>query len=92
MSRQGDRHDEMSHPLLKSLHAESALSQTKIVTFSRLSSDELITSLKPGQPGSLKARPDGTVIDGHHRLRVLRERGIDIDALPREVIPKEGAS
>lgn len=82
----------MSQPPLKSLHAESALSQTKIVTFSRLSSDELINSLKPGQPGSLKTRPDGTVIDGHHRLRVLRERGIDIDALPREVIPKEETS
>ena len=82
----------MSHPPLKSLHAESALSQTKLGTFSRLSSDELIKSLKPGQPGSLKTRPDGTVIDGHHRLRVLRERGIDIDALPREVIPKEETS
>lgn len=82
----------MSQPPLKSLHAESALSQTKLATFSRLSIEELINSLKPGQPGSLKTRPDGTVIDGHHRLRVLRDRGIDIDALPREVIPKEETS
>lgn len=82
----------MSQPPPKTLHSESTLSQTKIVTFSRLSSDDLITSLKPGQPGSLKTRPDGTVIDGHHRLRFLRDRGIDIDALPREVIPKEGTS
>ncbi|MGH7449843.1 MAG: hypothetical protein ACRENG_00705 [bacterium] len=48
----------------------------------------MIDSLKPGQPGSLKARPDGTMIDGHHRIKILQERGIDIDALPREVIPK----
>lgn len=82
----------MSQPPLKSLHAESALSQTKLVVFSRVSSDELINSLKPGQPGSLKTRSDGTVIEGHHRLKILRDRGVDIDALPREVIPKEDTS
>jgi ParB-like chromosome segregation protein Spo0J len=48
--------------------------------------------LEPGKPGSLKAREDGTVIDGHHRLQVLRDRGVDIDALPREVIPKKELS
>lgn len=78
----------MSQPPLKSLHTESALSQSKIAVLSRLSSDELINSLKPGQPGSLKTRPDGTVIEGHHRLKILRDRGVDIDSLPREVIPK----
>jgi hypothetical protein len=49
----------------------------------------LIDSLRPGQPGSLKARPDGTIVDGHHRVRVLRDRGVDVDALPREVVPKD---
>ena len=46
-------------------------------------------SLKPGQPNSLKTRPDGTVIEGHHRVKVLRDRGVDVDSLPREVIEKE---
>jgi hypothetical protein len=50
---------------------------------------ELIESLRPGQPGALKTRPDGTVLEGHHRLVVLRERGVDIDILPREVLPYE---
>ena len=31
-------------------------------------------SLEPGSPGALKARPDGTVLDGHHRIVVLREQ------------------
>lgn len=79
----------MSEPPLKALHAEAALNQVKLQKFSRLSDRELIDSLKPGQPGSLKTRPDGTVIDGHHRVKVLRERGVDVDTLPREVIPKE---
>jgi hypothetical protein len=41
------------------------------------------------RPGALKARPDGTVLDGHHRLVVLRERGMSIDTLPREVVAHE---
>lgn len=50
---------------------------------------ELIQSLRPGVVGGLKARPDGTVLDRHHRIVVLRERGVDVDALPREVLPQE---
>jgi hypothetical protein len=73
---------------LKSLHGESTLNQAKIQMFSRLSDNVLIESLKPGQPGALKTRPDGTVIDGHHRIKVLRDRGIRVDDLPRDVIPK----
>ena len=68
---------------------ESTLNQAKLRIFSRLSNDELVESLKPGQPGALKTRPDETVMDGHHRVKVLRDRGIPVDELPREVIPKE---
>jgi hypothetical protein len=45
-------------------------------------------SLEPGKIGALKTRPDGTVIDGHHRIVILRERGVDVDQLPREVLAK----
>ena len=79
----------MANLPLKMLHANEALNRVKLEKFSRLSDQELIASLTPGQDGSLKARPDGTVLDGHHRLKILRERGVDIDALPREVIAKD---
>jgi hypothetical protein len=49
----------------------------------------LINSLKPGQSGSLKARPDGTLMDGHHRIRILTERGVDVHVLPREILPPD---
>lgn len=52
--------------------------------------EALVRSLLPGQEHSLKARPDGTLLEGHHRLHVLRRRGVDVDALPREIIVKEG--
>jgi hypothetical protein len=75
-------------PPLKPLHSDSSLSQAKLDTFRKLTSQELQDSLVAGQPGSLKARPDGTMIEGHHRVRILRDRGVDVHALPREIVSK----
>lgn len=69
---------------LKPLHADGSLSQPKVQAFMKLSSSQLIASLRPGEPGALKVKVDGTIMDGHHRVFVLRERGVDVDALPRE--------
>jgi hypothetical protein len=60
------------------------LSQPKLATFRRLSTEEMVVSLRPGEPGALKVKLDGIIMDGHHRVYVLRERGVDVDALPRE--------
>lgn len=76
-------------PPLKPLHADESLIDSKLEQYGKLSDRELIDSLTPGRPGSLKVRPDGTVVDGHHRIKVLRNRGIEVDSLPREVIPKD---
>lgn len=76
----------MNYPPLQPLHLSSALSQAKLNHYARLTTEELIRSLEPGQVGALKTRPDGTVIDGHHRIAILRERGVDVDQLPREVL------
>lgn len=40
----------------------------------------------PGTEGSLKVRVDGTIMDGHHRIKVLRRRGGDVNGLPREIV------
>ncbi|HXM35086.1 MAG TPA: hypothetical protein VN920_07865 [Pyrinomonadaceae bacterium] len=76
-------------PPLKPLHVDSNLTQVKLDQFSKLTTDELTESLKPGQPGSLKTRADGTMIEGHHRVRILQGRGVDVDALPREIVLKD---
>jgi hypothetical protein len=81
-----------TQPPLKPLHSDSSLIGSKLDKFGKLSSPELIDSLKPGEQGSLKARPDGTIVDGHHRIKVLRDRGIHVDALPREIIPRDPVS
>jgi len=54
----------------------------------RRTTEALQNSLLPDQKDSLKTGPDGTILDGHHRIYILRKRGIDVDALPREIISK----
>jgi hypothetical protein len=65
------------------------MSAVKLEAFRRLSTDAIRSSLHPVQPGSLKVRPDGAVLDGHHRLSILLERGEDIHGLPREIMESE---
>ena len=79
-------------PPLKTLHADSSLIRPKLDKYGKLSDQELIDSLKPGQQGSLKVRPDGTIVDGHHRIKILRDRAVDVDSLPREIVPKDTIS
>lgn len=72
----------------EAVHADPSLIGSKLEKYRKLTDQELIDSLKPGQPGSLKARPDGTIVD-NHRIKILRDRGVNVDSLPRDVIPKD---
>jgi hypothetical protein len=77
-------------PSLKLLHPEDSLIPTKLAYFNARSTEFLVQSLTPGQPDCLKTRTDGTIIDGNHRIYTLLSRGVDVEALPREIILKEG--
>jgi hypothetical protein len=79
----------MNLPPLKPLHADSALSAAKLEAYRNISTEGLVESLRPGAEGALKVRGDGTIMDGHHRVQVLRERGVDVDSLPRELVLKD---
>jgi ParB-like chromosome segregation protein Spo0J len=78
----------MPAPPLQPLHPDSSLSPAKLDQYDKASTQELIDSLTPGQKGALKVRPDGTIVDGHHRIKILRDRGVDVDSLPREIVPR----
>jgi hypothetical protein len=78
----------MRQPPLRPLHSEASLSKVKLKQLDRLGTDEIRRSLMPGQENCLKARPDGTLLEGHHRIQLLRARGVDVDALPREIVPR----
>ncbi len=84
-------HNSYSEPL-KPSHADDSLIKSKLDKYGKLSDQDLIDSLKPGQPGALKVPPDGTMIDGHHHVKILRDRGVDVDSLPREIIPNDPIS
>jgi hypothetical protein len=81
--------DSPEHPPLKALHLASSLTATKLAGMERLSTDALCASLLPGSQACLKTRADGTILDGHHRIHILRQRGVDVDSLPREIVAKD---
>lgn len=75
----------MDRPNLKFLHTESVLIELKLEYFRRISTELLIDSLKPEKPASLKTTHDGTIMDGNHRVKILKERNVNVDDLPREI-------
>jgi hypothetical protein len=77
------------YPPLNPLHADSSINPVKLALLEQLSTEALQASLLPGQMGCLKTRPGGTILDGHHRIQILRQRGVDVDSLPREVVVKD---
>lgn len=77
------------YPPLKPLHSDTSLNPVKLEQMERLSTETLLASLLPGLAGCLKTRPDGTILDGHHRIQVLRKQHIDVDTLPRDVVMKD---
>lgn len=76
-------------PLLHPLHADSLLVASKLRLMEQSTTEALIQSLMPGQRDCLNTRADGTILDGHHRIFILRKRGVYVDKLPREVVEKE---
>ena len=59
--------------------------RSKIDLFERWTTEALVQSLAPFREHSLKAKADGTMMDGHHRVFVLRSRAVLVDDLPREL-------
>ena len=76
-------------PPLKPLHPDDSLVPLKLALFENVSTETLVASLALGTKDCLKTRLDGTILDGHHRIYVLRRRGVDVDRLPREVVKRE---
>ena len=78
----------MGQPPLRPLHRDESLNKVKLAQFERLQSEELLRSLEPGPSNCLRTREDGTMLEDHHRIHVLRGRGVDVDTRPRQM-PEE---
>jgi hypothetical protein len=80
-----------ANPPLRRIHSDQAL-ETGISRFAleywrKQATDDIEKSLQPGNPEALKIKPDGRIMNGNTRIKVLEERGFDINSLPREVLP-----
>jgi len=53
----------------------------------RQPTEDIVNSLQPGQPEALKVKSDGRIMNGNMRIKVLEERGFEVNSLPREVLP-----
>ena len=81
----------MARPRIRRLHGdeiyEAGLAKISLEYLRHWSTERIIESLAPGSPISLKVADDGLVKDGNTRIKILEERGVDVNSLPREVVP-----
>lgn len=85
-----DGYNEDAGPPLRRIHSdetlESGANRVALEYWRGRPTNEIIRSLRPGHANCLKVKPDGRVMDGNTRIKVLEERRINVDGLPRETI------
>ncbi len=67
---------------LRFLHPESSMSKASFEYWSGQRTKAIINSLKPGGKEAPLIRKGDLIMQGNTRMRVLLERGVDIDLLP----------
>jgi hypothetical protein len=50
----------------------------------RQSTKDIVASLRPGADQPLSVKEDGTIVQGNTRIKVLIERGYNVNELPRD--------
>jgi hypothetical protein len=81
---------EEPQPSLKRIHSDATITsgsnRLSYDFWRQRATDDIVQSLRPGVDEALRSEPDGRIINGNARIKVLEERGFDVNALPREVI------
>ena len=67
------------------MHSEQTIksSASNYSSLEKMPTEKIIDSLKPGRPEPLRVGPDGKIWDGNTRIKILQERGVDVNRLPR---------
>jgi len=77
-----------TRPPLRRLHEavydQSRTAQKSLEYHRGRSTEEIVESLRPRALQPLIVKPDGTIVQGNTRIKVLEERGYPINDLPRE--------
>lgn len=79
-------------PPLRRIHGDALYEQSRRARDSleyhrSRTTEEIIESLRkvPGSKEYLIVKPDGRVVQGNTRIKVLQERGYPVDGLPRDI-------
>jgi hypothetical protein len=74
-------------PNLQRIHPDSTYeggsAKLDLNSIRGMSTDDILNSLAPGSREPLTVGPDGRIFDGNTRIKVLQERGYDVNSLPR---------
>jgi hypothetical protein len=80
-----------TNPPLRRIHSdqtlESGSSRFSLEYWRKQPTDAILRSLQPGTTEALRVKPDGRVMNGNTRIKALEERGVDVNSLPREIVP-----
>jgi cell division protein YceG involved in septum cleavage len=75
------------------LHSDATITETNSGSYQfwrNKTTPEIMESLKPGSGAEpLIVKPNGTVMNGNTRIKILEERGIDINELERIILESE---
>jgi hypothetical protein len=78
-------------PPLQRIHPDttyqSGTAKLALEYWRRQPTDLIVRSLAPGSREALRVKPDGRIVNGNTRIKVLEERGLDVNGLPREILP-----
>lgn len=79
-----------NRPPLQRIHADEILrsgtGRFSLEYWRLRSTEEIVKSLRPGKLESLKVKADGRILNGNIRIKVLEERGFEVNELEREII------
>jgi hypothetical protein len=80
------------NPPLRRIHSNQTLeagsNRLALEYWRKQPTEDIVHSLQPGQPEALTVTFDGRIMNGNTRVKVLEERGFDVNNLPRAVVPK----
>ena len=65
---------------------ESGASRFSLEYWRRRKTEEIVESLRVGKHEALQVKLDGRVFNGNVRVKVLEERGFDVNSLEREMV------
>ena len=77
-------------PPLQRIHADatyqSGSAKLALEHWRKQSTADIVRTLAPGNREALRVKPDGRIMNGNTRIKVLEERGYDVNSLPREIV------